>query len=79
MTNLEKYDHAFIRLFKKKKEELPELKYMGFKQWDSTAHMDLMSDLEEIFDIQLETIDILSFTDYNVGKTILQKYGVEIQ
>ena len=51
MTNLEKYDKAFIRLFKVKKEDLPKMKYMGDKKWDSMAHMDLMSDLEEIFDI----------------------------
>jgi hypothetical protein len=45
MTNLEKYDKAFIRLFKVKKEDLPKMKYMGDKKWDSMAHMDLMSDL----------------------------------
>lgn len=78
MTNLEKYDREFIRHFKVTKEELPTLKYRGIKKWDSVGHMDLMASLEEIFDIQLGTVDVLDFTDYNKGKTILEKYGVEI-
>ena len=78
MTNLEKYDRAFTRLFKVSKEELPGMKYMGNDKWDSMAHMDLMSDLEEVFDIQISTIDVLDFTDYNKGKIVLSRYGVEI-
>lgn len=78
MTNLEKYDRAFVRLFKVKKEELPGMRYMGTQKWDSMAHMDLMNDLEEIFDIQISTVDVLDFTDYEKGKTVLGRYGVEI-
>lgn len=78
MTNLERYDREFIKHFKVTQEELTGLKYRGIKKWDSVGHMDLMASLEEIFDIQLSTIDVLDFTDYNKGKTILAKYGVEI-
>lgn len=78
IQNLEKYDKAFTRLFKVKKEDLPAMKYMGDNKWDSMAHMDLMSDLEEIFDIQISTVDVLDFTDYNKGKIVLGRYGVEL-
>ena len=78
MTNLEKYDREFIKMFGVKKEELPTLKYRGIKKWDSMGHMDLMSVLEERFDISISTLDVLDFTDYEKGKTILAKYGVEI-
>lgn len=78
MTNLERYDKAFIRLFKVKKEDLPGMKYMGDNKWDSMAHMDLMSDLEDFFDIQIGTVDVLDFTDYNKEKVVLARYGVEI-
>lgn len=78
MTNLELYDREFIKLFKVTKEDLPGLKYRGIRQWDSVAHMDLMSSLEEIFDIQMSTMDVLDFTDYNKGKIVLGRYGVEI-
>lgn len=78
MTNLEKYDKEFLRAFPVTKEDLPTLKYRGIKQWDSVGHMDLMSAIEERFDIQLSTLDVLAFTDYETGKGILAKYGVEI-
>jgi acyl carrier protein len=78
MTNLEIYDREFIKLFKVKKEDLPTLKYRGIKAWDSVAHMDLMNEFEEIFDIQISTVDMLDFTGYEKGKEVLARYGVEI-
>lgn len=77
MTNLEKYDKEFIKMFKVTKEELPTLRYRGIKKWDSLAHMDMMNDFEEMFDIQISTVDVLDFTDYNKGKIVLGRYGVE--
>ena len=77
MTNLEKYDREFIKLFHVKKEDLPGLKYRGIKKWDSVGHMDMMADFEEIFDIQISTIDVLDFTDYEKGKIVLGRYGIE--
>lgn len=54
------------------------MKYMGDKRWDSMAHMDLMRDREDIFDIQIGTVDVLDFADYNKGKIVLGRYGVQI-
>ena len=42
MTNLEKYDKAFISNLKVTKDQLPGLKYRGLEAWDSVAHMDLI-------------------------------------
>ena len=78
MTNLEKYDKEFLKAFPVTKEELPTLKYRGIKQWDSVGHIDLMSSIEERFGINMSTLDVLAFTDYETGKSILAKYGVEI-
>ena len=78
MTNLEMYDREFIRLFKITKEELPGLKYRGIKKWDSVGHMELISDFEEMFEIQISTVDVLDFSSYEKGKEILLRYGVEI-
>ena len=47
MTNLEKYDYAFMTNFRASKEELPSLKYEGLGKWDSVSHMDLIADLAE--------------------------------
>ena len=78
MTSLEKYDSFFLSAFPVKPEDLPGLKYRGIKEWDSMAHMDMMSAMEEYYDISLSSIDVLDFSSYEKGKEILAKYGVEI-
>jgi acyl carrier protein len=80
MSNLEKYNEAFIESFDISKEELlkENLKYNTIEEWDSIGHMGLMSALEDAFDISLETEDIIEFSDYEKGKEILKKYEVEI-
>ncbi len=78
MTNLEKYDRAFIRNLEVTREELPDLTYRGIESWDSVGHMELVSDLEEQFDIQLDTVDLLAFSSYEKGKQIMRDYGVEL-
>lgn len=76
MTNLEKYNKVFQRVLKKEGDELKELRYRGIPAWDSLGHMNLMGELEELFDIMMETPDVLAFTSYEKGKEILAKYGV---
>lgn len=78
MTNLETYDKLFMRNFKVKKEQLPGLKYRGIKIWDSMGHMNLMEDMEDAFDISIDTPDVLAFSSYEKGMDILRKYGVDI-
>lgn len=78
MTNLEKYDNMFLSNFPVKKEDLPGLKYRGIREWDSFAHMELMSEMEEKFKINMSTKDVLEFSSYEAGKEVLLNYGVEI-
>lgn len=77
MTNLEKYDRAFIQGLGVKKEELGEsLVYRRNENWDSVGHMDLIVRLEEAFDISISSPDVMAFNTYEKGKEILGKYGV---
>lgn len=78
MTNLEKYDNLFMKNFKLTKDQLPGLKYRGIKVWDSMGHMNLMEDMEDTFDISIDTPDVLAFSSYEKGMDILRKYGIEI-
>ena len=41
-------------------------------------HIDLVTDLEETFMIQLDTVDMLDLSSYEKGKEILAKYGVDV-
>ncbi|MCU6762354.1 Uncharacterised protein [uncultured Roseburia sp.] len=79
MTNLEKYNRAFIRNLDVTEDELLELKYRGIPQWDSIGHMDLIAELEGEFEIRMETSDVLAFSSYKKGKEVLAEYGVILE
>lgn len=78
MNHLEKYNNAFIEIFKVSGDMLADLEYQGIEAWDSVGHMQLIAELEDVFDIMFDTDDIIDFSSYNVGKEILKKYEVEL-
>jgi acyl carrier protein len=78
MNNIEKYNKAFIETFNVKEQDLPKLTYQSVLLWDSIGHMGLITELEEAFDIMIETDDIISFNSYSKGFEILRKYGIEL-
>jgi len=76
MTNLDKYRNAFCEIFGVGEDQLVDLKYQSVQEWDSVGHMSLMAELEEIFDIMMDTDDIIDFSSFEKGKEILSKYDV---
>lgn len=78
MTNLEKYNEAFIESFGVTAEQLPDLEYQGIPEWDSVGHMQLIAALEDAFDIMFDTDDIIDFSSYEKGKEFMSKYEVEL-
>ncbi|MBP3197591.1 MAG: acyl carrier protein [Butyrivibrio sp.] len=79
MSNLEKYNNAFMETFEITADQLPGLKYQDITAWDSVGHMSLVAALEDAFDIMMDTDDIIDLNSYEKGKEILAKadYGVE--
>lgn len=78
MTNLEKYNQAFVEALEISVEQLSGLEYQGIEQWDSVGHMGLVATLEDAFDIMMDTDDIIDFSSYEKGKEILTKnYEIE--
>ena len=73
MTNLEKYNQAFVEALEISEEQLPGLEYQTIEQWDSVGHMGLVATLEDAFDIMMDTDDIIDFSSYEKGKEILTK------
>lgn len=59
------------------KYQLDGLKYQDVPAWDSVGHMGLVSELEDAFDIQFETDDIVDFNSFDRGIEILKKYDVD--
>ena len=79
MNNLEKYNDVFCRVLEVKADVLNEtFTFKTVPQWDSVAHLSLISELEEAFDVFFESDDILHYGSYENGKKILAKYGVEM-
>lgn len=78
--NLNKYNMIFTSLFNVAAEQLDENFNFGTApDWDSLAHMELISQLEDTFGIMFESEDIMHFGGYENGKRILEKYGITIE
>ncbi len=79
MSNLEKYNNVFLESFSVSPDKLNEsLTYQSIPAWDSVGHMGMIAGLEEVFDIMMETDDIIEFSSYTVGIEKLKKYGIDI-
>lgn len=77
MTNLERYNKIFVDVLGVKEAVLNDsFTFKAVPQWDSVAHLSLISELEDTFDIMFDSEDILYYGSYLNGIKILEKYGV---
>ena len=78
MKNQEKLVKVFAESLGVKEDVITdELQYNSIPEWDSVAHMSLVAELEEAFDIMLDTDDIIDMSSPAKAKEILAKYDVE--
>ncbi len=79
MTALEKYNHCFINTFGVTEKELNKsFTFKDVAEWDSVAHLSLITELEDEFDVLFDSDDILHFGSYENGKEILRRMGITI-
>jgi acyl carrier protein len=55
---------------------LENLEYNSIPEWDSIGHMSLIAQLEETFNITLDTNEVIDFSSYKVGLEILRKHNI---
>ena len=80
MSNKDNYDQVFMISFGLDAKQLNDkLEYNSIEAWDSIGHMQMIAELEDIFEIEFEMDDIINFSSYKKGFEILLKYGVEIK
>ncbi|AIF98129.1 acyl carrier protein [Alteromonas australica] len=80
MENKEKLTKAFTESLGIEPQLVTdELTYNTIPQWDSTAHMVLIAELENVFDVMLDTDDIIDLSSVAQAKIILQKYDDNIE
>lgn len=78
MNNIEKYAEAFYSSFEVNETQLNSLAYNEVPLWDSVGHMILISKLEDLFNIEIDSEDIMTINSYEKGKQILtSKYGIK--
>jgi len=79
MNNREKYEQVFINNFLVDKSVLnKEFVYQCVPEWDSVGHMGMVAELEDTFEIMMETDDIIDFSSFTEGIQILSKYDIVI-
>ncbi|RGD54884.1 acyl carrier protein [Bacteroides sp. AM07-18] len=79
MTNLEKYNEIFVDVFAVEQAEFNDsFSRENVKNWDSIHQLNLISYIEDEFDIMFDAEDSLSLISYNRGIEILSnKYGIK--
>jgi acyl carrier protein len=78
MSNTEKLINSFVEALGINSDEVVDtLEYNSIPKWDSTAHMALVAELENTFDIMLDTDDIIKMSSVGKAKEILTKYEIE--
>lgn len=78
MDNLKKYKDIFCRVLSVNEDVLDErFTFKEVPQWDSVAHLSLISELEDEFDVLFEAEDILHYGSFLNGIEILKRYGVK--
>jgi hypothetical protein len=79
MTNIEKYNKIFMNILGISEDELGEDCIAdNVEAWDSVGQMNLISEIEESFDIVLEDDEVLALRSYEEGIRILQNHNIEL-
>ena len=78
MTNIEKYNGIFIKMFNVTDDQLESLAYKETPEWNSMAQIALIAELENKFGVDFDTDDIFQLKSYVIGKEMLaNKFGVK--
>ena len=79
MTNIEKYNQAFVEVFGVEESALgSNFNKDSVDGWDSVHQLNIIALLEESFDIMLDPEDIMELTSYEKGKELMGKYEVKL-
>lgn len=79
MTNLEKYNAIYGEVFGATADQLGDnFSKETVSEWDSVHQLNIISLMEETFDLMLDPEDIMACTSYTAGKDILTRNGIEL-
>ena len=79
MTNITKFKAAFANALMINEDQIVDsLTYQSIPEWDSVSHMVLITELEDVFNISIDTDDVIDMSSVIKAKEILAKYKVEL-
>lgn len=79
MTNIEKYNEIFAEVFGADASQLGDSYCKEtVAEWDSVHQLNIITLMEDTFDLMLDPEDIMACTSYKAGKDILAKNGIEL-
>ena len=55
-----------------------KLAYQSIPEWDSVGHMTLVAEIESVFEIRLNTDEIIAMSDVAKTIEIVRKHGVAL-
>jgi len=69
---------CFVQAFGINRDQIIPLKlaYQSIPEWDSVGHMTLVAEIENTFDVRLDSDDIIGMSDVFKAIEILQKHGI---
>lgn len=78
MRNIEKYRSAFINVLELEEDDVVENLVLGeTAEWDSIAHMGLICEIEDVFDVSLDAEWMTEFNSFQSGIELLERLGVD--
>lgn len=79
MNNQEKLNNIFVEVFGDVEARLgSDFTKDNVDEWDSVHQLNIISQMEDEFDLMLDPEDIVACVSYDAAIAILRKYDVEI-
>ena len=77
MTNVQKLTNAFANALMITEDKVVDsLKYQSITEWDSLSHMVLITEIEDSFNISLDTEDVIDMSSVLKAKEISAKHNI---
>ena len=57
--------------------DVEALEYQGIREWDSLAHMTLVAEIENEFEIMLDTDEVIGMSSFAKAREIVAEHLVE--
>jgi acyl carrier protein len=79
MSNLERLRSAFrTALALPADYDVDGLEYRGIEKWDSLAHLSLVAEIEDAFDVMIDTDEVIDLSSFKKSVEILRQHDVDV-